>query len=122
MPKHFVDLLKDYKEILGAIAAVIAGAFFVVDYFATKIEMSVLQCQTQNNISLVDSKMKSDQVARQIVSLKSQPTAPPDPARQTEIELQIDRLRRDLASFDEDQKAAARNLMPGACEKIVRGK
>jgi hypothetical protein len=101
---------------------VIAGAFFVVDYFATKIEMSVLQCQTQNNISLVDSKMKSDQVARQIVSLKSQPTAPPDPARQTEIELQIDRLRRDLASFDEDQKAAARNLMPGACEKIVRGK
>ena len=123
MLKKFVELLRQYKEILGAIVALVAGVFFVTDYFATKTELAILQCQMQNSIDLVDNNMKADQLARRIISLKSEASAQPSPAgKKAEIDLEIERLDRELAQADERRMSASRNLGPGACEKIVRGK
>jgi hypothetical protein len=123
MLKQFVHTLKDYKEVLGAVIAIVGGVLLIMDYFATKIEVSILQCQMQSNISLVDSRMQGDQLARQIISLKTQSARiSADRVRQSEIELEIDKLRRDLVTVEDNGRTAAKNLQPGACEKMVRSK
>lgn len=120
---RLVELIKQYKEILGAIAAVVAGTFFVTDYFATKAELSILQCQMQNTIAQTDSQMKIDQLSRRIISLEAERSSPtPVGEKKTELDLEVKKLNAELTDEYGRKKSATSNLALGACEKIVKGK
>lgn len=121
--EKLVELIKQYKEVLGALAAIVGGAFFVTDYFATKVELSVLQCQMQNTIAQTDSQMKVDQISRRIISLESERSSRSSvPKKSAELELEIKKLNSELTDEYGRKKTASSNLAPGACEKIVKGK
>lgn len=121
--EKLVELIKQYKEILGAIVAIMAGAFFVTDYFATKVELSVLQCQMQNTIAQTDSQMKIDQLSRRIISLETERSSQtPSAEKKTELDLEIKKLNAELSDEYGRKKAATNSLAPGACEKTVKGK
>ena len=120
---EIVEFINKYKVIIGSMIAIIGAVFFIKDYFATKVEVAVLQCQMQNSIDQTDSKMKSDQLGRQIVSLKRDLTSQANPSvKQPELETEIDRLKNLLDQEQKREFNAAGNLAPGVCEKILRGK
>lgn len=121
--EKLVELIKQYKEVLGAIAAIVTGAFLVTDYFATKVELAVLQCQVQNTIAQTDSQMKIDQLSRRIISLEAERSSQtPSTEKKTELDLEIKKLNAELLDEYGRKKTATNSLAPGACEKTVKGK
>lgn len=118
--RKLVQLLVQYKEIASLIVAIVGGVFFVNDHFATKRELAVLQCQMQNSIDSTDSEMKSDQLARRVVSLQKQVVYQPGRSgKKTELELEIDRLKEELTRENNRRWTASDNLVHGNCERIV---
>ena len=69
---QFFEIAKQYKEMILLIASLIAGIFFVRDYFATKQEVEVLKCQAENGIALVESRINVELTTKKIISLQKE--------------------------------------------------
>ena len=127
--KVFLELLKQYKEMLLLISSLVGAVFFVRDYFATKQEVEVLKCQADNGIALVESRFNVELLTKKVIGLKQEVEnqeaasksrrgqAKPDT---TPLSLEIDRLKVELTREYDTQRRAVDNLKPGVCEKAVK--
>lgn len=126
---QFFEIAKQYKEMILLIASLIAGIFFVRDYFATKQEVEVLKCQAENGIALVESRINVELTTKKIISLQKEIEDQKERARNRtgqatsdspSLSLEINRLKDELGNEYETQRRAADNLKPGACERAVK--
>ncbi|MFP3613529.1 hypothetical protein SB778_25845 [Paraburkholderia sp. SIMBA_050] len=60
----FIKQVGQYKELIVIVSSLVGGVYFVRDYFATKDELKVLQCQAANGIALVQSKVQAEQIKK----------------------------------------------------------
>jgi hypothetical protein len=128
--EEFVKFVKNYRELLGLIACAVVGVIFIRDYFATKEEVEILKCQAVNGISIVESRMKTEQLAKRVIAIRldldDQKRRPvpkkPDIASLKQLELEEADLKDEIAQSKAREKKAGENLQPGACEKLVRAK
>ena len=65
--KEFLEQANKYRELILLIAGIVAAVFFVRDYFATKQEVKILQCQAENGIALVESRMNAEITTKKII-------------------------------------------------------
>ena len=54
----FITRLKEYKEFIVILVFFIGGFMWIYGYFATKEQVKVLQCLTNQNITLIESRMQ----------------------------------------------------------------
>ncbi|MDR7009957.1 hypothetical protein [Paraburkholderia strydomiana] len=106
--------------------------FFVRDYFATKQEVRVLQCQAQNGLALVESRVQSESLKKNILSLQhdiddlvEKKKKLTGQAAKSAVDA-IAALNFDLKNATSDlnderasQSKAIENLKPGVCENEV---
>ena len=55
---RFVTRLKEYKEFIAILVFFMGGFFWIYGFFATKDQVKVLQCLTNNNIALIECRMQ----------------------------------------------------------------
>lgn len=134
MLKEFIEVIKNYKELVLLMITIISSIFIIRDYFATKEEVEILKCQADNGIAIIESRFNSEQLTRKIVSLKQDIDEALTvlnkrkilPVKKTTgiiaLELEVEKLVRELSQEQDTQKMAAANLKPGVCEKAVRKK
>ncbi len=132
MIKEIVDLLRPYRELATIAIGIFAAFFFVRDYFATKEEVEILQCQMGNGIALVESRINAESLGKQILNIKTQMEeaksklkAAKADAVETSVtlnplNLEVDRLTRDFENEEKKRLHAADQLKPGVCEAKVR--
>lgn len=125
----FLKQATQYKEFILLIVALCAAVFFVRDYFATKEDVRILQCQAQNGIALVEGKVTAEDLKSTILVLerqineatqrkKSQKASEMSDASDTinTLNLELEQRKTDLASVTTAQNTAIANLNPGVCE------
>ena len=69
MLETFLKQAAQYKELILLIVAIFGGIFFIRDYFATKHEVKVLQCQAENGLTLVESRVNVEQLTKRVLAL-----------------------------------------------------
>src|SRR5271154_7189725 len=80
--KTFIAFVKDYKELVAAIAFFVGGIFWVFGYFATKEEFhalrdatssqnKVLICMLQMQVKLLEGELQSEVYRDELMTLKS---------------------------------------------------
>jgi type II secretory pathway component PulF len=67
----FLTFVRDYKEFITLITAIIVGSISVLNYFATKNEMSIMHCQLTAHIQLVNAQIKRETLSKGIIDKKS---------------------------------------------------
>ncbi|WP_157025481.1 hypothetical protein [Paraburkholderia heleia] len=125
----FLKQAAQYKEFIAIIAGLVVTAFFVRDYFATKEEVRVLQCQAENGIALVENKVNAEDSKTKILAIqrqindaiqrgRNQKGVAAQAASETimTLNLDLDQLKTDLASANAAQATAISNLTPGVCD------
>lgn len=55
---NFIARLKEYKEFIVILVFFVSGFMWIFSYFATKDQVRVLQCLTNHNIILIESRMQ----------------------------------------------------------------
>lgn len=132
MLKSFLETIRAYKELILLVVSLVGGTLFVLDYFATKKEVLVLQCQMQNGIDIIESRINSDDLTKRIVRLKIEVedgrselrAARSDPALSElllSLEAEIRRLEKELDGEETLRRRAADNAAPGGtCENLGR--
>jgi lipid A disaccharide synthetase len=55
---NFITRLKEYKEFILILVFFVSGFMWIFSYFATKEQVKVLQCLTDQNIILIESRMQ----------------------------------------------------------------
>ncbi|WP_349572701.1 hypothetical protein [Azotobacter salinestris] len=126
---QFLEIAKQYKEMILLIASLTGGLFFVRDYFATKQEVEVLKCQAENGIALVESRINVELTTKKIIALQKEIEDQKERVKNkagqaksdtTPLSLEINRLKSELGNEYETQRRAAENLKPGVCERAVK--
>jgi hypothetical protein len=124
-----------YKEIIGATIVIGGTAFGVLDYFATKREVRLLECRQTAQITSMQSEQKVRELTAAYLAAKLQALDLHDQENQ-KVERPIADLRRiqmaaiakekeadDLAKERDAETAAQREqheyLKPGKCEKAI---
>lgn len=134
MLKNFLEFAKAYKELVFVFTTLMAVVVFFRDYFATKAEVAVLQCQEDNSIAIIESRINTDHITQEIIALtkeiadgESRAKAAKgdgsgEHAARISLDLQLESLKKKLEREDEVRTRAAEKLRPGACEAIAREK
>lgn len=136
--KSFDEFLKQalqYKEFILLIVSLVAAAFFVRDYFATKQDVRVLQCQAQNSIAIVEGKVTAEALKTTILALEKQINEATQRKKSQKFEdtsetsdtlntlnLELEERKNELASATSAQNIAIANLKPGVCERKAESK
>jgi hypothetical protein len=119
------ELLKPYKEIISIFVVIVSSILLFMDNFATKTELSISKCEMISLITKTESQLKIDNINRSILSSTielSSKVDPPSNERGIRLEREIDNLKKEQDAERLRQKGASDNLLPGACEKIVKSK
>jgi len=130
MLKSFLETMRPYREMVLLVVSLVAATLFVRDYFATKKEVLVLQCQMQNGIDIIESRINSDDLSKRIVRLKLEVEEGKSELRAAKVdhtfnelllslEAEVRRLEKELDAEDALRRRAADNAAPGgACENL----
>lgn len=135
MLNAFLKQVNEYKEFILLVATLVGGLFFVRDYFATKQEVKVLQCQAENGIVVLETRINAEKLTAQILGLKKQvgdneyakQLVTPGNIDQTKgflntintLNQDIKKLDKDLEYQQEKQRRAEDTLKPGVCERAA---
>ena len=116
-----------YKETALLLIALVGAFVFVRDYFATKHEVRILQCQAENGIAVVESRMDEEQLSKRLLDLVTRVDAARDGVASTpsgtagqvvkQLELEIESVKRERDRAIDTRHQAARNLKAGECDK-----
>ncbi len=114
------ELIDQYKAIIGAIVGVVTAILFFMDYFATKKELAILQCQMLTSIQLVDARQSYETYSNLIATINGQLNSSTiDPQVRAVLQQRVDEAKMKQSTAWQNQEALTKQLQPGACEKLV---
>lgn len=121
----FLGLIKPYQELVMIVTALIGTAFFIKDYFATKDEVRILRCKSDNSVAAVEHRMNAEMHSTAWIDLIAQKdNAEKAGATQTAILILQERIKekeQERKNAREYQKSAEDRKNSG-CESLAREK
>lgn len=131
----FLKIASQYKEFILLVAGLVSAVFFVRDYFATKQEVRVLQCQAQNGLALVESRVQAEALKKNILSIQHDIDDLVEKKKRLSgqalkstadsiaaLNLDLRNATADLNDEHTSQSKAIENLKPGVCDNEVSKK
>lgn len=124
MLKDFLSTINTYKELVVLVSLLVGTTLFVRDYFATKNEVGVLQCQMQNSIDILESRMNTDELTSRLMRLKAEVQEGKGKIMATTvgsgtsewliaINTEIDKLEKEISAQEALRRRAAEDVAPG---------
>jgi len=117
MLKEFVEFLKQYKEIVLAIGVIGGGILFVRDYFATRTEVSKIECRQQLQLNKLRADFNTDKIGQEILDLQDlRPDEQGSGKTNSSLELEIKNKERELAAQQAKSGELEAALIENSCD------
>lgn len=121
--KNFIDTLKDFKEIIGAVVIISGALTWVFAYFATKAQLEELRCIMRTNIEFVDGRMEAESLSRlleknlaETIDLDNKPLLnPEEKVKLGRLKLAASEISRKLTSAENGSSVALNKLKSDGC-------
>ena len=116
--RKFLDILKEYKELIAVLVFFLGGVLWMFGYFATKKQLTELRCWMHANVEFVQGRMDAANLSdlsvkniEELTALSEKATLSADEkARKHRLEMAKDEIARKLA--------AAKSYVGGGNEEI----
>jgi hypothetical protein len=118
----FIEVVKQYKELILIVIGLVSATLFLRDYFATKSEVGVLRCEMLIQVDMSASQAQLRDINGRILNIQ-RATIPDDvpPPRRRELEFELRSLEADRQRSQSRLDNAAEQLNSNDCQRQAEG-
>ena len=125
--RKFLDILKEYKELIAILVFFLGGVLWMFGYFATKQQLTELRCWMRANVEFVQGRMDAANLSdlsvkniEDLTALSEKATLSADEkARKHRLEMAKDEIARKLAAAESTSVGAMKKLTSGQCIEMA---
>jgi hypothetical protein len=125
--RKFLDILKEYKELIAILVFFLGGVLWMFGYFATKQQLTELRCWMRANVEFVQGRMDAANLSdlsvkniEDLTALSEKATLSADEkARKHRLEMAKDEIARKLAAAESTSVGAMKKLTSGQCSEMA---
>ena len=125
--RKFLDILKEYKELIAVLVFFLGGVLWMFGYFATKKQLTELRCWMHANVEFVQGRMDAANLSdlsvkniEELTALSEKATLSADEkARKHRLEMAKDEISRKLAAAESTSVGAMKKLTSGQCSEMA---
>jgi hypothetical protein len=125
--RKFLDIVKEYKELIAILVFFLGGVLWMFGYFATKQQLTELRCWMRANVEFVQGRMDAANLSdlsvkniEDLTALSEKATLSADEkARKHRLEMAKDEIARKLAAAESTSVGAMKKLTSGQCSEMA---
>ena len=125
--RKFLDILKEYKELIAILVFFLGGVLWMFGYFATKQQLTELRCWMRANVEFVQGRMDAANLSdlsvkniEELTMLSEKGTlSASEKARKLRLEQAKDEIARKLAAAESTSVGAMKKLTSGQCSEMA---
>jgi hypothetical protein len=125
--RKFLNILKEYKELIAILVFFLGGVLWMFGYFATKQQLTELRCWMRANVEFVQGRMDAANLSdlsvkniEDLTALSEKATLSADEkARKHRLEMAKDEIARKLAAAESTSVGAMKKLTSGQCSEMA---